>query len=334
MKKLLPILILILLSACQKEEVTKPEKNGELHAVTFELSGFTQRTEPISGELMSDKIRTKSTDDPDGPGSRYDYDECFWRAIKYYAYNEETGDLVRSQTSIYGSEDYGSFTDSLSAGNYNIVFVMCRGELTDYDWGLDWVQEGPAIYYSSKFNEATLTGYAAGVGGADLSVIGGFPDIFFKHIKLEVSGDVVMKDITLPRVVGGIEVRLTDDSFPDDLTQITTKQHAGYNDFPFNWEGASDPRIVHHSDWQPDPGNPLFHHVIVNPKTGKLTTDVHITAYRAGGELDTIAHKVIHDVEIEVNKKTILTGKLFDDPSQAFTVEVDTAWIGENELEF
>lgn len=346
MKKLLPILILF--CACQKEDVsdlkknvTDTEKSEELHAVTFNLSGFTQHTEPISGGRMAGKTRLKATEAPcpDCPGSRYDYDECFWRAIKYYAYEEETGDLVRTQTSTYGSEDYGRFTDSLPAGNYDIIFVMCRGELTDYDWGLDWVQVGPAIHYSSKFDEAVLTGYAYGAGGADLTSIGGMPDLFFKRIKLEVSGDIVIDDVELPRVVGGIEVRLTDDSFPDDLLYLNLK-YSTHERFKFN-EGAItiDSGLAYNQYWEAeltDSGYYMSEYIMPDTETGKFTTDVEIAAYRGeiGGPHDMIAHKVIHDVEIETNKKTVLTGKLFDAPSQEFTVKVDTVWAGENELEF
>jgi hypothetical protein len=293
MKKvlLLSASCLMLFSACKKDNNaggTKPEVEAKKYDVTFNVDGFAQTV----SEFNSANKQTLDIGD-----TLKNYAKHF----SYRVYNSAGAQV--NAIDQYDPDDarFGKITDQLPAGTYKVLFAAANGENL-YLLPVD-----------ANYKNVQITSY-----------MGGFwNDTFMKQLDLTV-GSNTTQTVRLDRVVGAVEVNITD-AIPADVSiiEITSKTEN-------QWLTPAATAF--------DGGSPGFMRFINLDADGLGRTNRKFTVYvgntftstsfaiRALGKNEQLlTEKVIENVRCYRNKKTTLSGALFS--SQAgFTASVNPTW--------
>lgn|GEM_PF-5025054 len=325
----------IALLSCEKyndvETPTDETPTDEtIYDFTLDLSGFTRRTVELkasgSGELMATNQQTVQQA------------EYAINTLDYFVYDYRygtPGELVnrKSQYRQRDGASFGTIADKLPAGEYVIELF------------------GTAKF--SYFDDVEDYGRARSRTVDDHNVPQPISDFFHKRLHVDINSTTYIDTVTLERIVGKIEVRLTDDTIPGDvgLIQVRVNSVDGYY-FSDDVDETEYMQLVSvSSNRRNDQGeneleafkrNKVFD-VFVFPYSwnsfsdrGKILSNLSITAFNEENEI--VAQKIIDDIEVAKNKKTILTGSLFSGgntpTSQSFTVSVDSIYTETDSLSF
>jgi hypothetical protein len=290
MKQLLPILSLaLILFSCKKsnQSENKPEPEAKKYDVTFNLEGFAQTTTTFS--VPANK-QTQAV----GDTLKNYADNLYYRVL------DLDGKVIKEIDQSNTLSSFGTITDQLQAGRYKISFVASRGKL-------NWSNISNAYGNSSYFTPS-----------------GPWNDTFGKQLDLTVSSSAVNQSVRLDRMVGGLEINISD-VIPANVARISVTY---YNDYPridlstFMPSGipggqvdivAIDPATVGTRLKK------LFYYIAKND--GPITVD--IKAYDSAN--NQLAAKTA-TVSIPKNQKVILTGYLFAPTSSGFSVVVNPSW--------
>lgn len=287
--------VALAIAGCTKEEAASP-KSDKLHPVKFNVSTFGKQIVPMAG-LNKDIVANASSNN----------------ALPYviqsltYVVFDESGKEVSKKVSTRLDENFGMIEDELPAGSYKATFS-----------GSD--MQGVNI---SNFYGGAMSLHTEGKG-----------DIFYKEADLIVEdGAGITTSVELVRKVGKIEVDLLDE-IPSKVSRIdltifnvssffNLKDHSGRNDYDLRSSVyyRNDPK----TGALPDYSQPIFSNFFLD-KDLPFIAIVIIQAYDQVGKQ--IADKVILNVPVAINKKTILTGELFDDTAkgQEFSVSFVDDW--------
>lgn len=333
MKNIYLLLILgLIVSSCKKDqEVPSTESisvSKKKYAVSFNASGFTSvvvnmvKKNGVSSVPAGDKTS-------DLTYLVYNSDGVEIKRIEHNRRNESQSAIVYRVNSLLqplyiGDEGviteegvYGSITDSLATGTYTIVMVATElnAVINNYDdsnFNYEKLQNSYFLFYD-------------GEGSANPSIYR-TRDTYFKKFTLTVNGDV-SDNVELPRIVGQIEINLQDSKPGDTYVTNYIGEQSGYT---FSTEAPTG--------GLPTPGDEFVKDNVITPGTLNLkysnyiiNTDkpiqVEIKAYRAG---ELVATKIIKDVRVYKNKRTILTGKMYDStPAVGFNVSVNDEFDSE-----
>jgi hypothetical protein len=247
-----------------------------------------------------------------------------------HVYQLEGNDPVRNVFSRADNDPYNVITDSLAAGTYTVVVAGSayskNNELEiNYDDG-NFSRDEP-VYLPL----AQATVYT----GQGLDPIPRSLDIFFGKCVFNVTGPKKAGAITLNRIVGKVEVDLKDAIIPSNVSYIILGRAGELNGYSIANETPNSPTID-----SPGPPSTLdsdFPFLTPTDYTKGTYTmqrfvlnttspiDIVINAYDSKGAI--VASKTIPQVQIQKNRRTILTGKLFDNlvPSQ-FTFTANQEW--------
>ena len=333
MKKLaLSALILTaLLLSCQKEE-SEPasgKEKGTKYEIKFNVSGFVQSVEKFGLKLSKtpDAISVSPV-----AGSSVS-------VIYYLVYNSAGDEIYRliqySDGTIgryrpdsepeYSQGTFGTMVDSLERGSYTIVFLASEKPL-----GINWYREDENEVFT-PLNSASFE-YPGGLDDFSRAF-----DTFYKKTQLVVETEDIEQSLTLDRIVGKVVVRLEDQIPPNadhfkffyqgetigvQINTLATFQLA------LDEELAPEIPIT-----AADRANSEYEYSKFISNTNS-PIEVVINCYDAEDNL--IARKAVPNVRVHKNKRTILTGKLFDSTTPAgFNILVNDEWDGdEEEIEF
>jgi hypothetical protein len=297
MKKaaLLSVIMLLLFFSCKRDHSASTSPKGKKYPVSFYLSNFSNhRTNFAVRHGANHLADTVST-----PASGAD--------ILYYAAYDNFGtpahnSVLKQDSSMAG---FGTVTDSLPAGTYEITLVAGKK-------GLQYI--GGANISSAGFTYGSTK----------------WLDTFWDDFTITVGSSGISQDVTLKRVVGKLEVDLTD-AIPTNADSLIIN----VNPETINmWANSGTPM-------GPPSGMVTYSEKIPASATGttNFTMDrlignnqapftVIITCKDAGNAV--IGTATVNDVTVSANMKPILSGNLFGGTppanSQTFTVKVDTAW--------
>jgi hypothetical protein len=332
-----------LLSACKKEaKVTQnPVEAKVKHAVNLNVSGFKQSVENFKSAVTSRKMMSANSMQA-SPTGMYFF---------YAAYNESGvevsrrmagpgGDLLKPSVYPYGNMDDaaytfttgnpGNFTDSLTAGNYTVVFVAAETEIA-----LNWRLNNDEIHVQPLSNAYFM--YTRPLDSWSRS-----SNTYFKKIPITVGQSNNEVDVVMNRIVGRVEINI-EDAIPANASYFTFLFDNEQDQFNFNTEtsgGLTNDVYLHDEDHITFPfsspitpqqigqNNYKFNKYIINTST---PVSVIINCYDATNNI--IATKTIANVQVYKNKRTLLTGKLFTPniPESAFSVTVDEEWNTETD---
>jgi len=288
---LLAMMAMIFFS-CKKDH-SKPTPAGKKYPVTFNVTNFTSKQSNFAvkhgANSLADTVNASGAID-----------------ILYYAvYSGGMGvhGVVTKQDSSMAN--FGMITDSLPPGQYQVVFIGGKKEVTEVYSG-----RTAADRFSYPDNR--------------------WQDTFWDEFSITIGNSGISQNVTLKRIVGKLELDITDNipANADSLvfavdTEATTLLNDGAFPFPppsgtVTYSEKIPAGAIGHANFRMDRiiGNTF------NPFT------VTITCKDASNAI--IATATVNSVSVHANEKTILSGNLFSGPppanSQSFTVKVDTAW--------
>ena len=226
----------------------------------------------------------------------------------------------------YGQVPRGVVRDSLPQGSYTAVFLTSKeGPYTlDPYANVEPPGRSNLKYASVWFNwvffrdEEMLPTPNAG-------------DMFFKKIAFNVGESAVVQPVTLDRIVGKLEVNITD-RVPESAWYLTFDIE--YDALSFHFDSESGRHTADSSrvgaEIKPSERGQLgyrYEKFLLNTTTPMKIT---ISCYDIYRKL--IAQKTVNSVRIHRNRRTILTGKLFDNRVESgFNVTLNSKWDEETE---
>jgi hypothetical protein len=309
---LLIIIISILVTSCSRKEDVQPPTTSpqQKFAVTFKVNDFIQSIEDIDARKASTGQNHKLPAD-----SLKKYINHLVMVI--YTSN---GTFVKQVSQNYSNPDFGVFKDSLAAGNYKISLVGTKDSV-------------PLSYSNPP---------EAGPSLVNLTLPG--TDVFYKFMPVSVNG-AIDQVVILSRVVTKVKVVIKD-RIPFDAKSISIKLSA----FPMSTIPDTDdifsgidltsgtyyyavrqqfiyyPLVIDIPDSLKGSTNFTSEfYLLVLPPTTKMR--MALTSTKTDGSI--LSSKEISNISIVVNKKTVLTGNLFDTlpaDSTGLSVIVDGNW--------
>jgi hypothetical protein len=328
MKKLLLLSAscLMLLSACKKDKQKTDEENGKKYPFTFSAQQFSQTQSPFS-------TPNKQTLDAEPIGQSNNYS-----LLHYAVYDSngnevsrmEQGRLAQGQldtklyrisggikTLISATNTFGSITDSLKAGKYMVVIAAS---------GANSSLNAPKTFNTTLHDYLNDPYAVLSLADARFIISPTFTqDAALYKGEFEVTANISGKSITLSRIVGQLAINI-EDAIP-----------AGVNGFKFIYTDYNSYRI---NTGIPEGSRPyLEEYYQIKPSyigttnytwrrpLYKSTDPMTVTIKAVDKDSNTLYEKTITNVQIDVNKVTTLSGKLFDGKLGAgFTVSVNPEW--------
>lgn len=286
----------VMLFACHKDNKQTnppPKTDGKTYTIQFNVSAGGTST------LNSIK-QTNSIKQPDiiTPVSQ------FANTLEYWVYNSD-GKLITRIFQTSATSNFGEITDTFSAGTYSIV-IIAQNDPSDSP-----KQIGAPANYS--------TGTIQTNG----------KDTFFKTFSLTVSDSTVNQDITLARIVGQLQVIITD-AIPANTLAIGSSV-------------ISDRYISISTGLPTATTYPINVGIVVPPFTIGQTNytmtgyvantvapfTVYISALNTSGVV--FASDSVKNITCQANTRTTLSGNLFSTayPNVGFTVSFNDTWDGD-----
>jgi hypothetical protein len=321
----------LLLFSCKKEHqqivASGSHKNIRKYAINFSLSGFTQSQRNFSlrrHQLLNGTQRVLAAGDSVG------IDSALISTYYYIAYDDQGNEVSRilktrgddyeqkyvygatpaTQRVLVGSASYASLQDSLPQGKYTIVFVASDFAVDiNEEYGLNQI-----IY--KKLPDAAfyrLKGFAS-------------PDVYFKKFNLTVDTGKVNQAVLLDRVCGQLVVNI-EDAIPQIADHydfiVKNDNDAFYLSSEKSFEADSLVYLTNLLNPE-DKGK-------ANYQTGTFILNtssplsIVLKFYDASNNI--LVSKSIDNIPIYKNKRTILSGRLFDNLSTVqFTITANQAW--------
>lgn len=313
MKHIIKIVVVLIgglfLNSCtSNEEGINPATTQASHKVNINTSGFNIAEESMTRRTTENKLSDHIS------------------KLRYFvmeSYGNTGGELALvkkiEQDYDVDNENFGSMTFDLENGEYT-VFVI--GEERNEREGYSAVNNPvPRVFLSF---------------GHDLSSPIG--DIFMSRQKIIVDNGDVTADFVLDRIVGQLEVRITD-AIPVGTTHVDVILYNEVDHYYFDVDDLSPSRINLYSARveSEDIGSTTFSRKLFVLRSGGPVLNIEVRAYDGNGRV--IASRIKDNVEIQRNKKTILTSSDFfktpvDPSSSDVKVELNAAWVDMPAQEF
>ncbi|MFD2163102.1 hypothetical protein ACFSJU_11920 [Paradesertivirga mongoliensis] len=281
MKNIIFILLssLALFSACKKDSET--EATAALSEVTFSVSAFSEEIVPFQKSGA-------------GIASTADSLRKYTDSIFYFAYQDQTYNLVKTGVQAKTDPNYGTITEKLPPGSYVVYFIATKGSI-------NWLDE-------TNINTANI-GPVSGV----------WKDLFARSARFTVGSTPIQQTVNLSRQIGGIELKLLD-SIPANASYLTltTNNDATRMSVTLN---------VHSY-------GPMSQTFSLQPHIGKTNTRFFLYSYNREGSLEIKAydasHQLIAQKSVAVNAFTngisYVSGRLFTPNNVSFHITVDPVW--------
>lgn len=289
------LVVALITYGCSKSSIEPELQVKNKQQVRFKTNAFK---ETIS-DLKAQKLGNTSADD-----TLTKYAPKLYCQI--YKFDDETqtdGSLVFNSTSKPGDSNFGTINTEFEPGHY-VAIIVASGHFFYRIAGLggDW----PDMRYSDcHFN--TMTSVALPFIPVD--------QIFYKKVLFTVGNEAIDEDVTLSRMVAGLEVHIKD-VVPSNITSIQViVDDAPFYDFSSDNSSGNVDKISG-----------------INPpylSVNKLTTYVLATGSRSVRILAYAGDQIVAQKEVNcmfyTNRKTKLEGSLFTS-NIGFNVSVDPAW--------
>lgn len=271
--------LILLFCSCSKEKRITPGDGGKKYPVKFDVSGFTQIYEPQGG--ATGKVRTA------------DVDSLPVTTLAYVVFKDNQ--IVSIKTSKKGDVGFGTFTDELSPGSYQIA-------LGGGSPAVVYIQNNT---YQSDFGAALLYG----------------DDLFFKKVPLTVTNTAVTQAIELKRISSQLVVNIND-AIPANVSSIrvSLKDTTGYimtKQQYFSYNEHTVTKQISAAD-----AGKINYRIVVNNSHNVTPFTITVSYVQSGKTVS----KVISNVVCKTNMRTILSGNLFGSSSTDFDMKIDRNW--------
>lgn len=304
MKKIISGLFVIttFFIACKKEQVKTdpPVDNHEKYAVQFNISAFSQETTDINSRKAQTPVQLRTPAD-----SLRDHINF----ILYKVFDAQTRQTVKTIfQSGTGNSAFGQLHDTLPTGRYIITITASPDSIFN------------------GYSLPDIEGFINWLPGSD---------VFYRRMELTISG-AVTQPVVLERIVSKVTVTLKDQIpytakyfkyVPQDSTSTGLPPYFSYfsgtiirGDDRTTFQAL--PAVIPIADSALGTTYYKFDFYVLNTDTRKMQLDLKCL----DAQMIPIAEKVIPNVLLVKNKKTILSGTLFSPVGNGTTVNVDGAW--------
>jgi len=292
MKRILlsSLVLLLALVSCKKDNETSDPGAVKKYAVALNITGFSQVTRNFDGKTAQDTLRD------------------YVQHLSYFVFNSTQG-LIKRIDQQASDSSFGLILDSLSSGTYTIALIGSYNE----------IYIGPSVLGSDYVAYFDLPG----------------TDVFYRKTIITVNGNV-NQQLSMDRVVAKVKVTITD-AIPAAANKLFI--HPRVSPDPPAETGGGLPAGLILSTGEITAGtrgSSSYHPyaIALDSLIGitNYTTEFYIltdgpkqitvglmTTNTTGG---TLTEKNVLNVNIDANKRTVLTGKLFDALNPANGVEV------------
>lgn len=222
--------------------------------------------------------------------------------LHYFVFDAE-GKFIHRLKQVKGDSSFGEISDKLKIGQYTFVMVSCTNELNV---------------------GANLTSLAA----TKVKSLANSGDIFYKKLTLNVTAAGISRDVVLDRIVGCVEIRITD-RVADNISRIELQIDNETPYFNLNTDLVdptySEVRSV--SDEVNDSNRSAFSLglLLLNDQVPISAT---IKLFDANSVL--IKSKKFTGIQNIRRKKVSVTGKMSDFMSVGFKIGYDEAWLSDS----
>ncbi|SDD63538.1 hypothetical protein SAMN05216464_102133 [Mucilaginibacter pineti] len=293
MKKVSTCLFLLSMCflACKKDKSQgKGVDMGTTHQVSFNVSGFTQTTGPVTNSIKS--VRAASV-------------ISTITQLRYLIYKAD-GTLVHQFIQASTNTGFGQISDNLANGTYTVVIAAG--------------QDGLDIYKPEALSTGQLTYNLANMQYLDVYVYQRPPinwvrwgDVFYKKFSLTVTGEDINQNIAVDRIVSKLTVKMPADGMAEyEYVRIGLNEPIAIG---FQ-QPITNTNLVNYNFVTPEFDNEYIHSYPPG-KILTISTYCYILSNATTVEIsyipgnNTIARKVVTDVVLQANHETILTGSLF-----------------------
>lgn len=274
---LLCAVISLLFTSCGKEKRITPDDGGKKYPVKFDVSGFTQIYEPQGS--ATGKVKTN------------DVDSLPVTTLAYVVFKDNQ--IVSIKTSKKGEAGFGTFTDELSPGSYQIAFGG----------------GSPGIISMGSVDVAYPDNKTALLSGNDL---------FSKKIPLTVSSSAIAQNVQLSRVSSQLVVNIND-PVPTgvtfigvrmkDTTTYALQQQKYYGEYDHDYQRKIIGSDIGKSNYR----------IVINNSHNIVPFTITIYYVQNGKTVS----KVIPNVVCKTNMRTVLSGNLFGSNGANFEMKID-----------
>ena len=279
------------LFSCKKEHNSSANPSGKKYLVTFNVSNFLPQQGNFA--LKHNVTNLASSDTLTNLKGYLDVLYCFIYDPRHSGWPPT---IIMQDSTM---SNMGTITDSLYEGNYSVIVIAGKKGLS----------------YSGVLEKPHDTEWGYG---------GKWQDAFRGQGTFTVSNSPVNQVITLNRMVGKLEVQVLD-HFPNNAKNlnVTINKEASVQELtdlpPIGDTIVTFSKVLPITAFLPA-GNFTMDELIGNRY---FPFSVTITCTDAANNI--IASKVVNNVTILPNTKTILAGKLFTN-AETIVIKADTAW--------
>lgn len=331
------IMVCFVLFSCKKEQ-SKPtaeivNATGKKYPVSLNLSEFSQTVT----SMKSKNGATISASDTLPYSVTLEYFLFDSAGTPISKINQFANKLTSLSQKYLPNGDYsrpempfGTILDTLSSGKYTAVLL---GTI-DYQYGFNGRQDNTWFLNLSNLSET----YIMDQGHLDYNTLK-TGDTFFKRVDFAVGNQNTSQKVVLPRVTGKVDI-IIEDKLPANAAKFDCKYIGASNELLFSTGTAGNGGATYGYDTTIYNDNYLYSPILIKEsekgtsnyllskfafgKSDKAFT-VEIRCYDSANKL--IAKKVVNNVAVYPNKRTVLKGKLFDNKSQVgFMVSVNDQW--------
>lgn len=295
-------LFLIVLFACKRNEMTdvdagKVPSTVTKKPVTFSIADFLSHEEDLRKARKVEK---------DGiSGAREDS-----ARISYFYYLAYDSNGIRrnyqSQDSIRNPNDFGTISDSLEPGKYTIILVASE-----------------KLLHSLPLFDAPNYGY----------IIQRYPaeplgQIFVKKMQLTIdtTPNPTRLEVTLQRIVGQLMVEITDAlPIPDPNGETIVEVLHAPSQYLLGTEMPGPPSTYNNGPYSQRIDQTHFHQYLIGSDYDLTVVIKYYNKNTGTVELT----KTIEHVTCRPNKKTIITGRLYEAPQPnkpGIDIKLDQSW--------
>lgn len=284
-------MISIVLLSCKKENHSQTTAQNKLYPVSFSVSGFDQQIDPID---QKNKTKINAAVIPDSS------------AVKRLIYRvyDSSNILKKTITINKGEPRFGTFKDSLAAGNYTAVFVGVENVSNFRD-------DGSKFYY------------------IDINSTKTYPtETFYKKVNFVVGNQYLQQNVVLQRINSQLQL-IIQDAIPSDIKEIDISITGINMSYSYFDAVSSDTtyQTVSATVSSDKIGTKNFS-LMSLPNLLNTSSKVTVSITARGLFNATAFRKTINNVTLLPNKLTVLTGNLFtaDDNPNGFAINFNTVY--------
>jgi hypothetical protein len=276
--------------SCKKDH-SKSGPAGKKYPVTFNVTNFMSKQGNFAirhgANSLADTVNASGALD-----------------ILYYAvYNSGIGvhGVITKQDSSMAN--FGTVTDSLPPGQYQVVFIGGKKGLIDTYSG-----RTAADNFSYPGNK--------------------WQDTFWDEFDITIGNDGISQNVTLKRIVGKLELDITD-NIPANADSLVIKVDPEATSLMNDGGQPMGPPFGTVTYSEKIPAGAIGHaNFTMDRIIGNAVTPFTVTITCKDSGNQTIASATASNVTVQANTKTVLSGNLFatSPASQHFTIKADTTW--------